>query len=199
MGSTKIEVHATLDISVPPNVEQALVEMLREAARHQAVLEASGLTLVFPDDPGMQLLWDGFVSESKVRLRLKFDPIMGELSELDRHVVEEFVSTFRDDVYLDVRRAHSNDQLKRLVRAITSDHVKQTGLALRKLTFIKGRYQEQLWSGERGLNLSLLYQLLTASDNQSIVAAIKRISDMSDLRVLYLRNFVVACKQRGVI
>ena len=199
MGSTEKQVHGKLIITVSQGTERALEEMLRQAAERGARLETSGLTLTFPGDPAMQMLWRQFMAEHGVRFDIEFDPILGELGEQDRQVIDEFVSMRAGGVYLDVKRANNRNRLQRLVRAVTSEDVKQTALALRKLIGLRGTYAEQLWVGDRILNLTRLYELLTAADNSGIVAQIKRISDMSDTRVEYLRAFVVACKQRGVI
>ena len=103
----------------------------------------------------------------------------------------------------DVRR------LQRLVQAVygrslpadaPNTLVPQTSIALRKLSFVKsGLYREQLWHERWGLNLTLLYELLSAPDNSGIMSAITRISDMGALRAQYLRDFAIACKQRGVV
>lgn len=197
MGSREIQVTGRLSITVPAGAMPALAEMLRVATEHRGVLRATVLSLVFPGDPAMQSRWDEFVAAAGVELALDFDPLLGELDAQDRQVIAEYVSTRSGDVYLDVFGAQ--DRLQRLVRAVGGQNTQQTALALRKLSFIRGVYRDQLWHEGWGLNLTLLHQLLTEPDNSGIVAAIHRIPDMHDTRVQYLRNFVVACKQRGVI
>lgn len=199
MGSKEVQFHGTLVITVPQGEDAALEDMLRLAAEHGAVLQATVLRLAFSGNPEMQRRWFAFVQDAEVEFELHFDPILGNLSGQDRQVIDEFVYTRGGAVFLDVRRANTRNRLQRLVRAVTSEDVQQTALALRKLVGIKGFYAEQLWLGDRVLNLTRLYELLTAADNSGIRAAIKKISDMSDTRVEYLRAFAVACKQRGVI
>lgn len=197
MGSTEIQVSGRLVVTVPTGVGPSLTEMLRDAAEHRGELQVATVAIVFPGDATMQRRWDDFVSSTGAQLEVLFDPMLGELDAQDRQVIAEHVSTYGGDVYFDVFGAQ--DRLQRLVRAIGGQNTRQTAIALRKLSFIRSVYRNRLWRVNLGLNLTLLHELLTAPDNSSIVAAIKKISDMNDTRVQYLRDFVVACKQRGVI
>ncbi|HEY2003924.1 MAG TPA: hypothetical protein VGH44_02305 [Candidatus Saccharimonadia bacterium] len=196
MGSTQIQVTGILNISVHEGADPTMEEMLRAAAEHQAILTAPILALLFPDNPEMQERWDQYVATAGLRMRLDFDRMLGELEAQDRQVIAEYVTTHEDKVYLEVKRA---DRLQRLIRAVTNRNVQQTSVALRKLAFIGEPYQSQLWDNERGLNLTLLYDLLTEPDNSLILAAIYRIHDMGELRAQCLRHFVIACRQRGVV